>query len=213
METTTSGLILRIYQYSETSLIVHWLTRDLGRIKTIAKGARRPKSSFAGRIDIFFLADIGLIIKESREIQVLKEVRVIDTHDGLRRDVGVLQRAAYYVALVELTTEPSTPIVDIYDLFVVFLSIFERFRTGFEAVLAFEVRLFTLLGVRPDLKGSGLSEGAKRWMRAVCESPLQRIDVYRLNGGQVKEVSDFIGNWCIYHYGRVPIQRQHALEW
>ncbi|HXA44461.1 MAG TPA: recombination protein O N-terminal domain-containing protein, partial [Candidatus Angelobacter sp.] len=52
-----TGIILRTRPLTETSLIVHWLTPDLGRLATVAKGARRPKSPFAGRLDLFYVAD------------------------------------------------------------------------------------------------------------------------------------------------------------
>ena len=50
---SATGLILRIRPLTETSLIVHWLTPEFGRVATVAKGARRPKSPFAGKLDIF----------------------------------------------------------------------------------------------------------------------------------------------------------------
>ena len=53
MKTESShGIILRTRPLTETSLIVHWLTPELGRLATVAKGARRPKSPFAGKLDM-----------------------------------------------------------------------------------------------------------------------------------------------------------------
>ncbi len=52
------GTIIRLTKLTETSLIVHWLTENDGLIKTVARGARRAKSSFAGRIDLLLLADL-----------------------------------------------------------------------------------------------------------------------------------------------------------
>jgi len=49
MDERAQGLVLRVYPLTETSLIVRWLTRELGRISTVAKGARRPKSPFRGK--------------------------------------------------------------------------------------------------------------------------------------------------------------------
>ena len=43
-----TGIVLRTYPLTETSLIIHWLTAELGRLATVAKGARRPKSPFRG---------------------------------------------------------------------------------------------------------------------------------------------------------------------
>ena len=54
---STAGVVLRLRPLTETSLIVNWLTRDFGRIATVAKGARRPKSPFRGQIDLFYVVD------------------------------------------------------------------------------------------------------------------------------------------------------------
>ena len=54
MDETAHGIILRTRPLTETSLIVHWLTADHGRLSTVAKGAKRPKSPFRGKLDLFF---------------------------------------------------------------------------------------------------------------------------------------------------------------
>ena len=51
------GTIIRLTKLTDTSLIVHWMSEEDGLIKTVARGARRAKSSFAGRLDLFLEAD------------------------------------------------------------------------------------------------------------------------------------------------------------
>ena len=50
---TSIAILMRKIRFSDTTLIVEWLTEDFGRLKTIAKGALRPKSTFAGKLDLF----------------------------------------------------------------------------------------------------------------------------------------------------------------
>ena len=50
------GIILQTRPLTETSLIVEWLTPEFGRIATVAKGARRTKSPFHGKLDLFYEA-------------------------------------------------------------------------------------------------------------------------------------------------------------
>ncbi|MGI8966741.1 MAG: DNA repair protein RecO, partial [Limisphaerales bacterium] len=45
------GLIIRVRPLTETSFIICWLTPNFGRISTVAKGARRSKSPFRGKLD------------------------------------------------------------------------------------------------------------------------------------------------------------------
>ncbi len=58
MQTTerAHGLVLRTRPLTETSLIVNWLTLELGRVSTVAKGARRAKSLFRGKLDLYLTA-------------------------------------------------------------------------------------------------------------------------------------------------------------
>ncbi|SVC52518.1 uncharacterized protein METZ01_LOCUS305372, partial [marine metagenome] len=43
-------MVLRVFPLTETSLVVHWLSPEAGRIGTVAKGARRAKSPFRGKL-------------------------------------------------------------------------------------------------------------------------------------------------------------------
>ena len=79
MTESTHGLILRTRPLTETSLIVHWLTPDLGRIATVAKGARRPKSPFAGKLDLFYAADFSFSRSRRSELHVLREASLRET--------------------------------------------------------------------------------------------------------------------------------------
>ncbi len=61
------GIIIRLTKLTETSLIVHWCTQDEGLIKTVAKGGRRPKSPFAGKLDLFFGSELNWVRSRKSE--------------------------------------------------------------------------------------------------------------------------------------------------
>src|SRR5471032_787550 len=92
---STRGIILRPRPLTETSLIVHWLTPDFGRIATVAKGARRAKSPFAGKLDLFYVADFSFTRSRSSQLHNLREVSLRETHGAIRQDMARLQQAAY----------------------------------------------------------------------------------------------------------------------
>src|SRR5262245_18838895 len=110
MDERATALVLRTYPLSATSLIVHWLSPEYVRIATVAKGARRPKSPFRGKIDLFFLCDLLFSRSRRSELHVLKEVTVLNSHPVLRTDLAALQRVSYAAALVSQTTEADTPV-------------------------------------------------------------------------------------------------------
>src|SRR5258707_904583 len=80
---STSGLILRTRPLTETSLIVSWLTQDFGRIATVARGARRPKSPFAGKLDLFYLADLSFQRSRRSDLHTLREASLRETCGAL----------------------------------------------------------------------------------------------------------------------------------
>src|SRR5215471_3463604 len=120
---TATGLILRTRPLTETSLIVQWLTPGLGRLATVAKGARRSKSPFRGKLDLFYLADFSFARSRHSELHTLREVSIRETHPAIRRELGRVQQASYAAALVEQVTESETPLVEIFELMQSFLDV------------------------------------------------------------------------------------------
>src|SRR3989442_10717892 len=116
MDERACGIVLRLYPLTETSLIVRWLTAEFGRISTVAKGARRPKSPFRGKLDLFYLADLSFSRSRRSELHTLRELSLRETHQALRQELGHLQQACYCAALVAQTTETETPLPGIFDL-------------------------------------------------------------------------------------------------
>src|SRR5580700_11747280 len=110
MTETSAGLVLRTRLLTETSLIVHWLTPNLGRLATVAKGARRPKSPFAGKLDLFYAADFSFSRSRRSELHQLREVKLLETHGAIREDMRKLQQAGYAAACLEQATETDTPL-------------------------------------------------------------------------------------------------------
>src|ERR1051325_2878610 len=110
MTESATGLILRTRPLTETSLIVSWLTPDCGRIATVAKGARRPKSPVRGKLDLFYLADFSFQRSRRSELHTLREIVLRETNSALRKELAYLQQASYCAALIEQSTETGTPL-------------------------------------------------------------------------------------------------------
>ena len=68
------AILLRKRKFSDTSLIVSWCSESLGCIQTVAKGARRAKSPFAGKLDLFFEAEIQIARSRKSSLHTLTEV-------------------------------------------------------------------------------------------------------------------------------------------
>ena len=140
---------MRKIKLTESSLIVTWFTQSHGKLKTVAKGARRPKSPFAGRLDLFFAADITFSLSRRSELHSLREVELRDPREGLRKRYERTLLAAYFVELTEMTTEFEHPAPEIYDLLKRALDYLDQTEPTRRAMLHFEGRLGRLLGGSP----------------------------------------------------------------
>lgn len=150
------GTILRLTRFSDTSAIVHWMTPECGLVKTIAKGAFRPKSPFAGRLDLFFSADFvlhrsALPQKEDAPLHHLREIQLVKPRENLRSSYTSILLAGYFCRLLEATLEPEHAEPEISDLLERALDHLATTPPTLRAVLHFEKELARFLGIlRPD---------------------------------------------------------------
>lgn len=201
---STTGLILRTRPLTETSLIVNWLTPDLGRISTVAKGARRPKSTFAGKLDLFYAADFSFQRSRRSDLHTLREVKLRETHTALRHELGYLQQAAYCSKLVEQATETETPLPAVYDLLSALLAHLPKQSPQPQTLFAFEIKLLHELGLAPDVAQSQLTPGARRIVGAFSFGDWPAVARLKLSEAQVLELRHFLHGFLIFHLGRIP---------
>lgn len=147
METTTA-ILLRKIKLTETSLIVTWFTESHGKIKTVAKGARQPKSRFSGVLDLFFDCEVQWMPSKKSELHTLKEVALRDPFPGLRLDYPRIALASYFVELIELVTEPEHPAPEFYDLLKRAFGHLNERPASLKAMLHFETEVTRLLGIQ-----------------------------------------------------------------
>jgi len=144
---TTNAILLRKRKLSDSSLIVSWCTESLGCIATVARGARRPKSPFAGKLDLFFEAEIQFRRSRRTHLHNLTETVLRNPHAGIRENYLRTQTASYFVELVEISTEPEHPAPELFSLLQRALGFLDRQDANLRAVRHFETELARLNGV------------------------------------------------------------------
>lgn len=212
MDERTAGFVLRTRPLTETSLIVHWLTRDFGRISTVAKGARRPKSPFAGKLDLFYLADLSFIPSRRSDLHTLCEVAVRDFHPALRRDLGRFQQACYFAQLLEQSTETGTPLPALFNLFAEALAAVADSRAAAMAIYAFEAKLLSELGLTPASPVQGLDSGSQEILKKLPEAAWNALLRIRPSEAQAASLGGFLHRFLASQFGRVPKSRAAALQ-
>lgn len=145
---TTEAIVLRLTRLTETSLIVHWFTADLGLIKTVARGARRSKSPFNGQLDLFFGGEITFgKARSGGDLHHLREVSIRQWREGLRRNYTTTLMAGYCCQLLEMAVEPEHPDPDLHDLLRRLLDHLDHSEPTLRSLVFFESELARLLGV------------------------------------------------------------------
>lgn len=147
MEHSSPAILLRKTLWSETSLIVTWLTSEFGTIRTVARGARSPRSSFAGKLDLFFCADISFVQSRKGDLHALREVSIVSTFDAARSGHAGFQLAAYFAELAGLAAPAMHPAPATYDLLRRGLDFLQKFPPSEKALNHFEKELCRILGV------------------------------------------------------------------
>ncbi len=211
VESRATGIILRTRPLTETSLIVHWLTADCGRVATVAKGARRPKSPFRGKLDLFYECDFTFARSRRSELHALREARLIESHSALRRTMGWLEQAAYAAALIEQTTETETPLPGFLELMTSFLCHLPGQAPQPRTVFAFELRLLQELGLLPDPAVLPLTSGSRELVTGLALLEWSALGALKPTAIQVRELDTWLRDFLLHHLGRIPPGRDGAV--
>ena len=204
------GIVILLRPLSETSLVVHWLTAEAGRIATVAKGARRPKSPFLGKLDLFVAADLAFVRSNRSTLHTLSEVVVVRRHDALARDLHVLAMAAYAVHAVELATEPDTPIPEVALLFDCFIRHIVAHPPAARSVLAFETKLLACLGLEPDPGETSLPSAGRDLLAMLLDVDWPDLPGIEPDPAAARLMKPFLHGFIIHHLGRLPSGRAEA---
>lgn len=205
-----TGIVLRTRPLTDTSLIVHWLAADLGRLATVAKGARRPKSPFRGQLDLFYLAEFSFQRSPRSELHTLREVKLTDSYPALRQDLSKLRQAAYCANLIEQTTETETPLPLLFDHFAKLVQELSRHPALPQTIFAFEIKMLGELGLTPNLAETPLSPGSRQILAKLGELEWPAIFRLCLSSEQAAEIGQFLQGFLIFHVGKIPRGRAAA---
>ncbi len=144
---STQAILLRRHRLTETSLIVTWLAPQLGRLKTVAKGALRPRNRLGGVLDLFHLCEIQFQPSRSGDLHTLREAVLVESFPGVRTEVTRVGLAAYAVELIERATEKEAPVPEIFALLQRALRYLHSHPATQKALRHFEAELARLLGI------------------------------------------------------------------
>jgi len=144
-----NAVVLRRIAIGETDKVVTLLTREWGKLRAIAKGARRPTSRLAGATELF--SHSRVVLSVGQNLEVLSQAEVREAFPGLRGDLQKIGFAAYVIELAEAATEERQPNAELFDLVLSALYVIERSDRPDLGARMFELKGWLLLGYEPQL--------------------------------------------------------------
>jgi DNA repair protein RecO (recombination protein O) len=148
----TDAIVLRSLRYAEADRILHLYTPGLGRIGAIAKGVRRTRSRFGGRLEPF--CRVRLVCHEGRgELLTVTGVETLESHAALREQSVTLDAAARACDAVARIFETGEPHPGVYNLLSNELALLagDRRHASHANALAFRLKLLVAAGLAPAL--------------------------------------------------------------
>lgn len=168
----TDAIVLRVVEFSESSCIVTLFTKELGKISTIAKGARRKKSPFEAALDLIAICRIVFLHKSSQSLDILTEAKLHRRFRSSAKDLQRFYAGLYVIELLNLMTDEADPHEALFDQAVTAIETIDSIddqtfaqerpsktlshrptqdRSWEHAVMHFEIHLLDLLGHLPML--------------------------------------------------------------
>jgi DNA repair protein RecO (recombination protein O) len=148
----TEAVVLRTFRYGEADRILHLYTAERGRVGAIAKGVRRVKSRFGGRLEPLFR--VNLVLHEGRgELCTVTQAETVAAHPALRERRDSLERASQACDAVLRLLDSEEPNQPAYNLLCRELQLLDRdaaVATRAHA-LAFRMKLLLAAGFAPEL--------------------------------------------------------------
>ncbi|MEX0994424.1 MAG: DNA repair protein RecO [Balneolaceae bacterium] len=237
MITETTIIVLKTVQFSESSLIATVFSKEHGKIAVIAKGAKKPKSKFAGLIEPGKLLSVIYYYKPTRSVQTLSDATSEARLDSLTSD---MEKMAISMSVVELVTqlihegEVNEPVYDFTRNFLIWLHEQDRVtRLVFPYV---QIRLAQLLGLglqletedensrlyfnisagtlsgKPDSGHSaGLTASQEKFLRQAITTRNKTILHQTISKNELSELIDHLDKYFRYHLEGIKPRKSDAI--
>lgn len=173
---STPAIVIRSLNYGESDRIVTFFTRDFGKLKGIAKGARRSRKRFQNALDLFSHVRLGFFEKERMGLARVESCDILQSFKGIREDLKKICYGTYCLELIDEMAAEREAHPEAFDLLIFYLSSLESAPPREELLRIFETRTLSIFGFRPNL---GRCDGCKKDWRELRDRPTVFFSVER----------------------------------
>lgn len=158
------GIVLRSYPFGEADRVVVLLSPNSGKLRTVAKGVRKTKSRFGGRLEPF--THVDLVLYEGRNLDTITQVAVLEPFPRLRTDLDAVVAAGTMVEAADAVAQEAETSIRLFLLLQRGLKALEAGRYGPDTITSYLLKLADVVGVAPALvrcASCGRLEGLHRF--------------------------------------------------
>lgn len=148
----TEAIIIQSLDFGESDKLLTFLTKRYGKLKGIAKGAKKSKKRFVGTLDIFSYVNLNFFEKENLGLARIESLSLIESFSKIHASIEKVAYGSYFLELVNEMIAEREENQAIFTLLLYFLRLLNRETLNEDYLRIFEVRLLTLLGYQPQLE-------------------------------------------------------------
>ena len=143
------GIVLRSYPFGEADRVVVLLSPNHGKIRTVAKGVRKTKSRFGGRLEPF--THVDLVLYEGRNLDTITQVAVLEPFPKLRADLDAVVTAGTMVEAADAVAQEDESAIRLFLLLQRGLKTLEIGERSPDLITSYLLKLADVVGVAPSL--------------------------------------------------------------
>ncbi len=147
----TEAIVLKAFDFRETSRIAVFFTKDQGKVSGVLKGIRKDPKKFGSSLERFSVNDIVYYQYRNSDIHLVSHCDMRAFFYPIRQDLKKSMAASYAMELVTLMLPPEAPNPDIYQLMVHFLNDLQDCDDIHRLVRLFQIKVLLFSGFRPHL--------------------------------------------------------------
>ncbi|MCL2806992.1 MAG: DNA repair protein RecO [Coriobacteriia bacterium] len=153
-----TALVLKKTKLGETDLIITFLDEEGLQRRAVAKGARKPGSFMAARLELYTVVEVQL--STGRSLDIVTDARIVVSHSACRASLEQSAACAVVVELIEKATTHHNAEPLLYAMALAALECIGKAEGTAPAMisLACTLKIFAALGVRPDTLELAYSE-------------------------------------------------------
>ncbi|MZH46298.1 MAG: DNA repair protein RecO, partial [Nitrospinae bacterium] len=148
----TRAIVIKSMNLSESDRLVTFMTENHGKVKCVAKGARKVKNRFWGALEPMSLIHLIYFGKEHQSLFRLNQSDIIESFQTIREDFDKLYTGVYFLDLIDAMVLEGHWDPEIFSLLYQALAALDH-QTELDPLRRlFEVRLLSLSGYKPQLE-------------------------------------------------------------